>query len=587
MQITAPAALALVLLGLTGDRNKAVTWWANLRDPACLQSSPLSRSVIGRTLQGTLWPTLLRSDSVATTNVQRRVNLASRLGSLVPILLIAAGILTPLGLSSDGNVAVERSVPFVLSPDNTNFGRSSVPRSEYSFNRACGSTRMIPCPGSVAPVTSSENGTLTYAYANTSIAENVSTIFNSGAGGLETTISTIFDIQYRRYRQDREPRGFVDNGRPRTVGQLRFGQSFLLDNRLQAIDGVIIDTRNGGVGFRNHSVPTGISQATTWTENLLWVEPITSCVDLNLSIEFQLDQRGRDVKEAFLVDEGGLNALSGISTRYDESKPQDNPDLFGRAHYAAVNGNALIAQHLNISLENTHMGARHKLPLEWPGQEPSQDLFGVERVDYVVANPGALYLSRIGSGWIVQLPGLDGESNGVSQQNFTNLGIFPYPGSCMIVGLMLSSERRCGRVGSTDVSGIDLLSIHCHLILTIPERIDGGDDMVEDADSVWRQGGYACATVLRAVVKEVDFSYRPRNDPRQPDLQQLGITAARDKDYREAKDVPLWAVEKSGLRASDVNLFGGSSTRLMPHQKLLTPFVDNIYTFPDIMLAIL
>ena len=40
---------------------------------------------------------------------------------------------------------------------------------------------------------------------------------------------------------------------------------------------------NGGIGFRNHTAPTGFSNGAEWVEDLTWVEPVTSCVDTNLT----------------------------------------------------------------------------------------------------------------------------------------------------------------------------------------------------------------------------------------------------------------------------------------------------------------
>lgn len=112
-------------------------------------------------------------------------------------------------------------------------------------------------------------------------------------------------------------------------------------------------------------------------------------------------------------------------------------------------------------------------------------------------------------------------------------------------------------MGPTESSGIDLLAIHCYLVLTFPRRLDDGDDMMAGPHSVWRHSGFACATTLRATVKEVDFSYMPRGDPGQLALQQLQVTAARMKEYPEGEDVPLWAVEKSGLSALNIDPFWG------------------------------
>ncbi len=48
----------------------------------------------------------------------------------------------------------------------------------------------------------------------------------------------------------------------------------------------MVDTIRGGIGFRNHTIPTQVYLGAEWDEDLLWIEPVTECVNLNLSVEF-------------------------------------------------------------------------------------------------------------------------------------------------------------------------------------------------------------------------------------------------------------------------------------------------------------
>lgn len=369
----------------------------------------------------------------------------------MPVLLVIAGIVTPLGLSSHGISATERPVSFTFAPDTSDFGRYSVRKSEHSFNRACGYREWIPCPGSLAPLLSSEsNGTLTssYAYGNTSIAENISTIFSSGTACPGNTISSMFDMRFRQYRQSQDVSGFMDNGRPRTIAQHRFTQPFIQEHRLHVIDGLVIDNLHGGVGFRNHTVPIGLPPTTSWIENLLWVEPITSCVNLNISVEFRLDRDGKDVVEAFLVNDGGFNSHPLARATYDNPKAQDNPDLFGRALHTAVYGNTLIAQHFNISHKHTPVGAKYKLPLQFARQSKSEEIWGPSKQgDYVRAMPRSLEISRVSSGWIVKIPGLEEERNGVSAYDLIDLGMCHYTRNalCSSSSYLLRTSMWSGR----------------------------------------------------------------------------------------------------------------------------------------------
>lgn len=86
-----------------------------------------------------------------------------------------------------------------------------------------------------------------YGY-NASIPDIVTEIYSSGVGN-NTTISNYFDIQYRRYQSTVDPT--VNNGSKFLVGTYRQMQSVVLNDAVQAVEGLIVDTVNGGVGFRN------------------------------------------------------------------------------------------------------------------------------------------------------------------------------------------------------------------------------------------------------------------------------------------------------------------------------------------------
>jgi hypothetical protein len=167
-------------------------------------------------------------------------------------------------------------------------------------------------------------------------------------------LASIFDIQYRSfynygnktYPGDKAKKIWYDQGRPRTIGSPKFFESMILNNKIEAIEGLVVDTVNGGVGFRNHTLPPNSPYGTTWSEDLLWLEPEAVCVNLNVSLDYTLP--GPDTMyDAYNVDQYGINARltdrGGIVHANNDKIPdinfkvgQSDPQLYQRAYLGAV-----------------------------------------------------------------------------------------------------------------------------------------------------------------------------------------------------------------------------------------------------------
>jgi hypothetical protein len=99
-----------------------------------------------------------------------------------------------------------------------------------------------------------------------------------------------------------------------TVGKVATLQSLILNNEIGLVEGLVLDTINGGVGFRNHTVvPADVGLGLEWQEDILWIELVTECVDSNLTIEFnhilyELPVGSRE--QYLLVDHRGMANLS-------------------------------------------------------------------------------------------------------------------------------------------------------------------------------------------------------------------------------------------------------------------------------------
>lgn len=114
-----------------------------------------------------------------------------------------------------------------------------------------------------------------------SIASNITDVFTSATDAGKSTVAGIFDIQYRsfiNYNNQTKPgesenAEWIDKGRPRTQGQFRYYQQFLLENRTRPIEGLIVSTGDvPGIGFRNHTLPPSSAYGYTWEEDILWLE---------------------------------------------------------------------------------------------------------------------------------------------------------------------------------------------------------------------------------------------------------------------------------------------------------------------------
>lgn len=123
VQFLFPNAIVLVLVCLIGNQHSAVTW-----------------SVVGRQINNSQWPILLRSDTNASRGVYSQVNGMAYLRPIGAALVAIAAIVTPLGLY-DAIVPgkVMREVPFAYLEDDSPLGLGTPQQgSDIWFSRSCG-----------------------------------------------------------------------------------------------------------------------------------------------------------------------------------------------------------------------------------------------------------------------------------------------------------------------------------------------------------------------------------------------------------------------------------------------------------------
>jgi hypothetical protein len=350
-----------------------------------------------------------------------------------------ASVITPLGLSDEIVATTPRSVPFEYMPDKyKTYGFGTSPRNDYTFSRICGLFgSIVPCPSQPWPegLVQTKLGLLPpydgyIANVSSAIPQKLTDIFQSHTKDNKgTSISNLFDIQYRSYslHYDRlfpqknviKAQSFVniDEGRDFVVGNaFRFYDVLINRPDLILIEGLVVDTVTGGVGFRNHTAPVmskDLRHGAEWHEDLLWIKPETVCVDTNLTIEFQIKRHNGPNRigaaQYSLVDKGGFRNMTKQYPKIDFSNNQADPKLYMRAFKAATFNNLNVIKYFNLLTEGKRMDTL--LP------EPLDVTTYYSTVDFDPTRP---YIGRFAPD--SPLPGLRSNSSLLSNKTIIDMG---------------------------------------------------------------------------------------------------------------------------------------------------------------------
>lgn len=298
---------------------------------------------------------LARGDVSVAGAIDRTVKIEGILRPVILGIVGIAAIVTPLGLYDA--ILPENSMqpqPFGYQKDTSPFGYGTPPRSELGFNRICGNRLPVACPGSNTVVdVDLKNGTfdLPYSY-NVTIPRNLTDLLHSGLEDFDETVSSVFDIEWRLYTRQTDKMRM--NGSDYLSGSYRQVDNLILEEDFGIIEGLIVDHENGGIGFRNHTIPSPLPHGGKWSEDLLFTEPHSECVANNITLDFTLTGNYPfTAKDTVLTDRGGFTNLNTTYPYYNETDPQENPDLLGRAYKAAYLHNGLTMMYLNVSNPKT------------------------------------------------------------------------------------------------------------------------------------------------------------------------------------------------------------------------------------------
>lgn len=310
------------------------------------------RSVLGRLLHSSHWPTILQSDTAASTGVRRRVVVSGWLQTTILALVSIASIVTPFGLYDIVAPAKYRTKePFGYLKDDSAFGYGTPPRSDAPFTRVCGTD--LACPGQTLNQTCNLKGNNCSVVYDPRIPASLRDLFSNGATTISSSVSSLFDIQWRSYNNQSDPFSILEWYLQDSFRQL---SELIIDGKVEAIEGLIVDTVAGGIGFRNHTAPVPVPSlpyGSTWTEDILFIEPETQCVNLNITLDFILPEGVRAIggyQNLQITDRGGLSGLSRIRPSFDTSpNGQVDLDLQQRAYNAAWLNNFMTLVYYNAT----------------------------------------------------------------------------------------------------------------------------------------------------------------------------------------------------------------------------------------------
>ncbi len=352
----------------------------------------------------------------------------------------------------------------------------------------------------------------------------------------------------------------------------------VMDDSISLVDGLIVDMSKGSIGFRKHTAPTGLLYGAEWDEDILFLEPETACVDLNLTYEVQVPTVDNiynpSVSAAFLVDKGGWVNMN-ITNPFVESWFEDyqtaltsngDPSLQARAYQAGWYTNVQNMYFFNISKPYTNRTAylASKFDQRYPVNTSSYglaskdellfgyyaNLFDSIPTSYYEIN-GSFYFSDLYAGNYWSNP------FNIGSQNYSDIG------------------HTCAGAYGGDKANMTNIDVKCGLLLGPSKRVDGNESNVYAPGSWWTRPIYSCASTSKVSIKTVHFNY---NASRSGGLSSLTVSSVTDKIYQDKSEMPLWGVEKSNLNISDISpLWGLISSDLENSVNLTTFRAEKLY----------
>jgi hypothetical protein len=404
----------------------------------------------------------LRSDAAASKGVRRKVTFLVWAIILTTALVTVAAIATPLGLYETITPdKVSTLIDFHYVRDSSALGAGTPPRPSLGFSRICeNGNRACPNTGqniTIVNVTTSNGLTSTEAEApygyDTRIPKKYFDFLESGVSHsrLNQSVSSTFDIQWRTWTTSAlngtdvlfaPNSSYFNNGSAYTLGSYRSLTNILLNDAWDVVEGLIVDSRNGGVGFRNHTMPSQpLPYGAQWSEDILFVEPVTECVNLNVSLDFSLTHANftndLEITSPRLVDRGGFVNFDRRGLPFIAIGNQTDPLLAQRAQTGAwitdmlmmlvwnitdrhANGSATITP--PFTYLNSQLGKEYPLPTSEGTNKPASSSLSINSYRSIQSyNDLATFFSLL-----TPLPQSSDSNITSTIFNYTNLPANPY-----------------------------------------------------------------------------------------------------------------------------------------------------------------
>ncbi|CEL11612.1 hypothetical protein ASPCAL14713 [Aspergillus calidoustus] len=499
LQILIPLAIPWVLIAFLSQENSIITW-----------------TVLGRFLHSSLWPTILSSSTAETANVPWRVFLTSWGQTITLFIISVAAICSPLGLyTSIEPASSPTSHSFQYVGDTSAFGFGTPARSTGPFTRFCGGA----CPGTVEEEVCETRGLMQVCNSTyeTRIPSDLLNVFNEGATAFSPTVSSIFDMQYRMYRNSTDPKSVLSWF---TKPDYRTMSLLLLEDDVRLVEGLITDLHEGGIGFRNHTAPSeaSLKYGASWDEDILFIEPETQCVPLNLSIHVITPPWNNDEKifrNMTLVDDGGFSNLP--RTTPDMARRingQADFDLRDRAYKAAWVNNYYTMLFFNLTdpdSDSTRIDSSEGQGFDMFDEASRNFSLGFSSIQTNVDYGAYLDLTRSANRTY--------NPHNVTAEHFA------------------AASTTCAGTTSGSPANINSSLITCGLVMGAATRTDGGNNLILDPQTPWKLPLYSCATAIKAVVKTVSLEYNGTG------FDALTVHSLKPKEYPSDAAIPIWGVE--------------------------------------------
>ncbi|KAK3331859.1 hypothetical protein B0T19DRAFT_472860 [Cercophora scortea] len=491
LQLTIPVLQAIALLGGIRMVNSAVTW-----------------SVVSRFVQSTFLPTLLQTDVSAgrRDGVSFGVMAMVYLSLATSFLLALAQVLSPIGLSEGVRSDQLVNATFAYAPDPSIFGEATFSRDNYRVSRTCLNGNK-PCPGVGLETAHDDGGHVVFSPL---VPENITDCFSSCVSSPGDLRSSSFNIEFRQFSvaEERTKDKVYNN----VTGIYRYiGQVALEQPGYHVKEGIIIDSIDGGIGFRNHTVPTNpvMTDGATWTEDLLWIVPQTSCIGTNWT--FYSRPQLTPYLNAFTSP-----VQDNIYATYKTTPPSSS-----RRNWTITPDALLMGTNDFLSLVSIY--------------DEASGFTTVEPTDYDL--DGSPVTVTEGNATAVQT---------CADQCVTALNdcevTCGLPETSATVYFLKDATRACRNYTRESKPSIDIPFVICHYFVPSPlkfshQGMSSTNDLLALPISI-------CATGLEATVKQVRFSYNDTGGG--PSLSGLQVLDVSPTKYDKDEDKPLWAVENPG-----------------------------------------